>query len=702
MRFLGLHILDVAILAAYVAFVLWLGVRVARRIGGTEDFFIAGRRLGKLYQLFLSFGTATDANQAVAVSREIYRRGIGGMWIQYLVLFLTPFYWFTTMLYRRLRLVTLGDMYTERFRSPFLGGAYALFTIVMAIVGGGASYMVAGKTMQALTPKPEAEYTAAEAESVALFREYRALRERGVVDLTPAEQTRYEELADREKRGELRSFVSYFDLETFYLAFALVVALYTVLGGFTAAAITDGIQSVLIVAFSVMLIPAGLARIGGFTGLHAKVPDFMFALFGAEATSEYAWFSILALVVANLISIVAVAPMMAAASAATDEMAARVGTLAGMFGKRIVMLFWALTGLLAVGLYAGDLHDPDQIWGYMTNDLLGPGAVGLMLVGVLAAVMSTLDAQSVTCSALFIRNLYQPLRPGRSERHCVFAGRLVILAVLFGGVAAAVIVDDLLDLTKYFIALPSIFGASIWLAFLWRRLTKGAVIVQVVLCLAVYAVIPNLFPALESVRRNPALLAETAPRAVEILTGALEEDVAAGRAARIGESIRKERRLEPAGIFFEDVVRVDPADPGSPREGRGRFHAEVWVLSWFGLDFTSWTSAELMAARFYFTAFFPFLLLFVASAFTKPVDRLRLDRFYGKLHTPVQPTPEMDAAAVERAALHPELSAERRLLPGTSWEIRKPGSADWIGFGASWLAVLAVLGLLWLVATVGA
>lgn len=437
MDFFGLHVLDAGIIAAYVVIIMWLGKRVGQGTRNTDDFYIAGRRLGRFYQFFLNFGNSTDANQAVAVSREIYRQGIGGMWIQYLVLFLTPFYWFTTCLFRRSRLITIGDFFTERFRSPFLGGAFAVFTLAMAFIGGGVSYMVAGKTMMALTPKPESRYSADERAAVEQYSEYRALKDGLPRGLSADQQRRYDELNERAKRGELHSLVSYINAPTFYAVYALIVAAYTVLGGFTAAAITDAIQGFLIIIFSLLLIPIGLSRIGGFEGLHASVPDFMFELFGSAATSEYAWYVVAAMVLANLVSIIASAPMMATAGSAKDEMTARIGMIGGMFCKRILMLFWALAGLLAVGLYGGQLHDPDLIWGHMTYDLLFPGAIGLMLVGVLAANMSTLDASSVSHSALFIRNLYQPLAGGRSDRHYLTVGRSVIVVVLLGGIGAA-------------------------------------------------------------------------------------------------------------------------------------------------------------------------------------------------------------------------------------------------------------------------
>jgi solute:Na+ symporter, SSS family len=199
----GLHWIDFTIILAYVAFVLWLGDRARRRMKTSEDFFIAGRKIGKVYQFFLNLGTSTSPDQAVVVSREIYRQGIGGMWIQYLVLFLTPFYWFTVFWFRRVRLVTIGDYFEERFRSRFLAAAFAAFSLVMAVIGIGVGYMVAAKTMMALTPKPESGYTLEEKRSVEQFREYNLLRTRreSGAALAPNEQQRFEELADRLKRG---------------------------------------------------------------------------------------------------------------------------------------------------------------------------------------------------------------------------------------------------------------------------------------------------------------------------------------------------------------------------------------------------------------------------------------------------------------------------------------------------------------------
>ncbi len=696
----GLHIIDVSVIFLYIIIILWLGKRAAQKTKDTGDFFLAGRKLGKFYQFFLNFGCSTNADQAVAVSREIYRQGIGGMWIQYLVLFLTPFYWFTTFFFRRIRLTTIGDYFTERFKSKSLGGSYAIFILLLSILGGGVGYMVAAKTMMAMTPKPLDKCTYEERLSVEQFREYQDLKSRMDEGLSQEERVRYEELNEKNKRSELHSFISYTDPLLFYLIYAIIVSIYTMLGGFRAAVITDAIQGFLIITFSLILIPIGLAKIGGFSGLHASVPDYMFELFGSVTMSEYAWYTILAMVLANLVSIVAVAPGMQTAGSATNEMTARFGMIGGMFFKRFIMIFWALAGLLAIGLYAGMLHDPDLIWGFMSKDLLFPGAIGLMLVGILAANMSTLDASAVSYSALFIRNLYEPFKPNKSEKHYLFVGRIAIAVTLFGGIAVALLINNLLVLFKYIISIPAIFGASIWLGFVWRRLTKSAVFTQVVICLLIYAVIPNLFQTLNWAKHNPAFLLETQPKTVTVTVSALKEDVEKGRAESVGQPIHKEHTIEAVGVFFEDVARTDPADPDSPEVGLGRFHAEIWVLSWLGIDFTSCTKAQLVAIRFFFDALFPFLFLFLVSFVTKPAPKSHLDRFFARLHTPVQKTPEEERDALEDSYRNPGKFEKDKLFPGSNWEIMKPTKTDFLGFGGSWVLVGVIILLLWLMTSI--
>lgn len=703
MTIIGLHVIDAFLIVLYFVIIIWIGKRLQERIHNTEDYFLAGRKMGKLYQFFLNFGASTDASQAAAVSREIYRQGIAGMWIQFLVLFLTPFYWFTAMLFRRARLTTIGDLYTERFESRSLGAAFATFTIIMALIGSAVGYMVAAKTFMALTPKPAAEYTVEEQLSADQFNEYRDLRQTYLEGNLPDEnRERYEELKSLDSQGKLRSYVSYVKPVYFYFIYGSLVCIYVVLGGFAAAAVTDLLQGILMIFFSCLLIPVGLAAIGGFKGLHASIPEHMFWLFGTETLSEYAWYTIAAMALANLVAIIGVAGMMPVSGSAVDESTARFGMIGGLMFKRLMMISWAMAGLIAIGLYAGELHDPDMIWGYMTKQLLGPGLIGIMMVGVLAANMSSLDAMAVSLSALFVRQVYMPLEPNKSEKHYISVGRIVIVALIFGGIGMALYISNLLELFKYFISMPAIFGAPVWLGFTWRRLSRSAVTTQIVISFIIIAVIPNVFQTWMTTRAHEPFLKQTVERQIMVTTKALDSDVEKGLANRVGQKITKKRVLPSYPIFFDKIAREYSDDANSRLIGYGRFNAEVWVISLLGVDFSHFSKAQLVTVRFLFAALFPFLLLIPLSYFTTPASKKTLDYFFAKVHTPVQATPDEDARMVAANAENMARFEKSKLFPKTHWEFHKPSKRDYIGFFGTWALVGLVILILWIMVSIGA
>ena len=107
------------------------------------------------------------------------------------------------------------------------------------------------------------------------------------------------------------------------------VAVLILLGGLKASAVVDAIQAILVVLISVILIPFGLAKIGGVGALHQKVPEVMFNLFGGDAASEYTWYSIGALLLVQLIGIGGTQANMAIAGSAKNEFAARLGAVTG-------------------------------------------------------------------------------------------------------------------------------------------------------------------------------------------------------------------------------------------------------------------------------------------------------------------------------------------------------------------------------------
>ncbi len=682
MTLFGLHWIDSLILIAYVLAVLVIGKVHSGNVKGENDFFLGGRSLGKWFQFFLSFGNMTDPGQATTTASSVYRQGAGGAWLALITLFLTPYYWFTNVWFRRVRLTTMADLFQDRFGRRFLATLYAVSTILMAVVGIAGGNVVALKTLQPMMVKPPSAYTAADREEVGNFQEFSVLRkERLAASLSPEKAARYEVLKGFYDRGELQPYVSYLSPVPFYLASSVLVAVFVMLGGLKASAVVDAVQAVLVILISLVLIPFGLARIGGVAGLHARVPEVMFNVFGGGNASEYTWYSIAALLLVQLVGIVGSQASMTIAGSAKSEYAARIGAVTGGFSKRFVTIAWCFCGLIAIALFGPNLSDPDQTWGLLTRALLPVGLIGLMIVGILGGKLALLGAGSVVLAGLVVKNLYEPLFPGKSERHYMVIARLTVPVMLALGMGIGLYLNSVVALLKFAIVLLVVWGVPITLIFLWRRLTETAVRVQVVATLLFVAVIPWIVPAIPALARSAALTAMTRERTVTHTRRATADDVAAGQAAAVGEPVTRVQVIEPVSVYFEEgVVHTNPHDLSSPRTGVGLFRVEVYVLSLLGVDITAFTPAGLMTTRYLVDAVLPVLILIVVSLLTSPTDPVRVARFYVRLKTPVSATLEEDAVAVQQSYANPARYDDRKLFPKSNWEFTKWDRVDTLGF----------------------
>jgi solute:Na+ symporter, SSS family len=696
MKFFGLHWIDVLILLTYIVAVLVIGKIFSHGVKGEKDFFLGGRSLGRWLQFFLSFGNMTDPGQATTTASSVYRQGAGGAWLALITLFLTPYYWFMNVWFRRVRLTTMADLFQDRFGSRFLATLYAITMLMIAVVGviAGGNVM-ALKTLQPLMVKDPAIYTPAERQMVADYHEFAKLREQRQSGVLPAEtQARYDVLRDYYNRGALQPYVTYLKPVTFYLVSTGIVAIFIMLGGLKASAVVDAIQALLVVLISIILIPFGLIRIGGFDALHEKVPDVMFNLFGGDISSEYTWYSICALLLVQLIGIAGSQHHMTISGSAKDEMAARLGAVTGGFSKRFVTIAWAYCGLIAVALFGPSLSDPDQAWGLMTRELLPIGLIGIMITGILGGKIALLGAQSVVLSGLVVKNLYEPLIPGRSEKHYMIVARVAVPVLLAIGVIVGLFMNSIVAILKFAIVLLLVWGVPITMLFIWRRVTETAVRVQVIATLVFIAIIPWVVSSIPALARSETLTAMTRERVIMQEVEATAEDVRAGLATTVGQTITKQRRVEPVSVYFEEgVVRVDPQDPNSPRTGKGLFRTEVYLLKLLGFDVQGFSSAQLLTTRYVVDALLPILLLIIVSYLTRPADPERVARFYARMKTPVAATLELDAKEVEASYANPRRFDHLKLFPHTNWEFTKWDKTDTLGF----LACCALVGVVLLV-----
>jgi SSS family solute:Na+ symporter len=137
--------IDYIVLFAYFAGMAGIGFGAMKRIKGQEDYFMGGRRFGKLFQTFAAFGAGTGSADPVNTARGTFANGMSGMWAVMYWLFVTPLYWISAVWYRRMRCLTLGDWFVERYESNRIGVAYALFGCFYYMVYGAMLFTAIGK-----------------------------------------------------------------------------------------------------------------------------------------------------------------------------------------------------------------------------------------------------------------------------------------------------------------------------------------------------------------------------------------------------------------------------------------------------------------------------------------------------------------------------------------------------------------------------
>ena len=743
----GLPLLDVGVIVAYFAVIIAIGAWCSRRIKTEEDYFLAGRGFGKLIQTFATFGQGTSADNAVGVTTTTYVNGASGIWSSMLYLFATPFYWLICPWLRRLRLLTMGDFFLERYGSARMAGTYAVIGSIgmMAFIALGFKAMTT--TIVAITPKAAVEFNESDRatydRAVAVHRKEAELKGTLAVALTYEELVELEmlervavespETMDGARLAELRTrapgrLISHLSEGVLIWLVCLIVLVYAVAGGLEAAFLTDMLQGVFIILLSVILIPFAWSQINAMHGgsgmmdalgtIHARLPEASFDIFGSPHSVDFTWYYILAVSVMATVTVLLQPNGFVANASARDEYAARYGFTVGSFLKRVCTVFWGVFGLAAIVLYSHKVHNSDLVWGYASRDLLGPlnlGLVGLMIAALMAALMSTADCMMLACSSLLTHNLYEPLFPGRGARHYIWAGRAFGAIVLVGSVLIATRFDTILSLMKFIWEFNVMLAPAFWLGMKWRRANRAGAWASIVLAGMSFLVLPFAVPwAMPQLRATPSLLKMTAPEPLTRIYTAREADVIRregeiaawenlsdperpGRkrpeALTLDEPFTENYRPESKSIFWTQGVKPDE---NGEVTGQGGLTLELVLLDRLGVDLVKNPYALNETIRIMIRTIVPFLIMSLFVFATRPDDRDRVARFYAKMRTKVNADPDKDRQELARSMEDVDRHRDRLLFPNSQWEFYRWHREDTAGF---FLAVLAVGGILVLMAT---
>ncbi len=261
------------------------------------------------------------------------------------------------------------------------------------------------------------------------------------------------------------------------LTTVILTGIYTVFGGFRAVLYTDTAQAFILIIGSALITWIGLGKLGatgdlsGWGELQAfaqtNVADY--ALWRPMGDPDFPWLGIL--MASPIVGIwywctdqYIVQRTLAAKNLAT----ARRGTIWGAFLKVWPVMIFLVPGLIAAALHEKGIIqlpltgngtiDGDKVFATMVTEMLPIGLRGLVIGGLLAALMSSLSSLFNSCATLFTIDIYQKLKPNASQTQLVRIGRIATTVVVVLGILWIPILRSLSEDSGLYSYLQSVQG----------------------------------------------------------------------------------------------------------------------------------------------------------------------------------------------------------------------------------------------------
>ncbi|HPM58746.1 MAG TPA: sodium:solute symporter [bacterium] len=415
--------LDWVIIAVYFTIILGLAWWVIRRQKQTTDgYFLAGRSLGWFIVGASIFASNIGSEHLVGLAGSGATDGVAMAHYELHAWCLLVLGWVMVPFYMRSRVYTMPEFLERRF-SPsartFLSVvslvAYILTKIAVGIFAGGVVFSV-------LLPE-----------------------------------------------------LNLFGFDSFWVGSVLVIlitGLYTILGGMKAVAYTEALQTIILIIGSALVTVFGLKALGGWGELRAIAGSEMFNLWkplvphGIQGTwapvmesgrmawyfnNNYPWIGMLFCApIVGLWYWCTDQYIVQRTLSASNETEARRGSIAAAFFKLLPVFIFIIPGIIAFALARsgqnatlqaammdanGNLirDNAQSAFPLMVAHILPVGIRGMVVAGLLAALMSSLAGAFNASSTLFTMDFYSRLRPNVSQERLVWIGRVATgIMVLIG------------------------------------------------------------------------------------------------------------------------------------------------------------------------------------------------------------------------------------------------------------------------------
>jgi SSS family solute:Na+ symporter len=454
---------DTAVFAAYFAAVLALGWRASRRTRGAgrsaEDYFLAGRSLPWWVIGSSLIAANISTEQFIGMNGTAFESGLAVIsysWLGAAVpILLVARFFLPTFL--RLKIYSLPEFLARRYDRRVSGGMSVYWVLLYVFVNLTSVLGLGAVTLNTVVGLP---------------------------------------------------------ITSGVLALAGLSALYTIAGGLAAVAWTDLVQVAVLLGGGFAVIVRGLDALApgggvlaGFAALLRAAPEKFHTILPASHP-ELPWPGIFfgGLWIAALSYWGCNQYIIQRALAARSLKEARRGLLFAAFLSIVVSLPIVLPGIIASVLCPGLVAGRDQAFPVLVRELMPAGLLGLVIAGLVAAIVSSLNSMTNSAATIFTMDIYRNwVRPSASERELIRTGRIFSAAALLVAVALAPRVAALGRLFAFIQEYSGFVFPGVLTIFLlglaYRRTTGDAALAAAVLSIPLSAALKFALPGLAFLNR---------------------------------------------------------------------------------------------------------------------------------------------------------------------------------------------------------
>lgn len=269
------------------------------------------------------------------------------------------------------------------------------------------------------------------------------------------------------------------------IGLVVITGLYTIAGGMRAVLYTSVLQTPIIVFGCALILIIGLVKLGGWSELVAICSsvktgyngDTMMTLVRSSADSEFPWTGVLF-----------AAPIIGFWYWCTDQYIvqrvlsaknmkeARRGSIFAAYLKLTPVFIFLIPGMIAFALDKKGiitLSSSDAAFPTLVSTLLPAGFKGLVVAGLVAALMSSLSSLFNSSAALFTEDFYKKYRPNKKPYHYVVVGRVATTVIVILGILWIPIMRGMGEvLYKYLQDVQSLLAPGIAATFLLGVFSK--------------------------------------------------------------------------------------------------------------------------------------------------------------------------------------------------------------------------------------